>query len=242
MDSIIASEIKLKSQPVAIIFTNDKIDNALQFAPGKWGCTISMLNAVTKGKTALFDRVNRGCAGGQAGLGLGNYSGFPGGIEYFLSTGKEGFREGEFYKKNPELGKKFADNLETKNIPFTYVVFKPLNIVDMKKDNIIAVTFLVNPDQLTAMVVLANYDRPTNDNVMAPMAAGCQSICLIPYNDSFKEPQKAVIGLLDVSARAFVDKDILSFTVPLKMFLEMENNVKGSFLEKKAWQKLRERI
>jgi hypothetical protein len=38
-----------------------------------------------------------------------------------------------------------------------------------------------------------------------------------------------------------VDKDLLSFAVPYKMFLEMENNVEGSFLEKEEWQGVRER-
>jgi len=54
---------------------------------------------------------------------------------------------------------------------------------------------------------------------------------------------KAVLGLLDVSARPMVDKDLLSFTVPFEMFLNMEKNVPDSFLRHhKSWLKVKERI
>ena len=81
-----------------------------------------------KGKTVVFDRKTYGCIGGGAGLGFGNtYVQFPGGIEYFLSTGNKEFCQtelgnvmvknmpaishGEGYKKTPEFAKSFADAL-----------------------------------------------------------------------------------------------------------------------------------
>ena len=50
--------------------------------------------------------------GGRAGLGLKAYD--LGYIEYFLSTGANDGREGECYKKNPELARNFIVNC-TKN-------------------------------------------------------------------------------------------------------------------------------
>jgi len=38
-----------------------------------------------------------------------------------------------------------------------------------------------------------------------------------------------------------VEKDILSFTVPYKMYMEMESNVGGSFLERDVWLNVVER-
>ena len=46
----------------------------------------------------------------------------------------------------------------------------------------------------------------------------------------------------DISARLVIDADLLSFSVPLVMFKEMEANVPGSFLEKPAWHKVAVRI
>ncbi len=243
MDSIIAKEIKLRYEPIAIIFTNQKPADALEYKESKWGCAITMLTQAAKGKTAVFSSATKGCTGGGTGLGLGSYEGFPGGIEYFLSTGRgEGYRQGEHYKKNPEVAKKAFKTLPVTKIPFEYVVFKPLKEADLSKDNIVLVVFYANPDQLSALTVLANYRHPKNDNVIVPFGAGCHSVCLLPYMQAKKGKPKAVIGVLDVSARSEIDPDLLSFSMPIKMFMDMEEDAPGSFLFFKAWQKVRDRI
>ena len=243
MESILASELKLRYGPVGIIFTDEKPEGAAQFVKGKWGCVISMLSAAAKGKTAVFDRETAGCIGGGVGLGFSDYSNFPGGIDYFLSTGRgEGFREGERYKQTPELAAKFINSLPKPFMEKKYLVFKPLSGIPAD-ENPELVVFYVNCDQLSAMTALANFDKETNDNVVMQFSAGCHSICLIPYMAARNGSPKAVLGLLDVSARPMVDKDLLSFTVPFEMFLNMEKNVPDSFLRHhKSWLKVKERI
>jgi uncharacterized protein (DUF169 family) len=243
--SRIAEELRLRFQPVAILFANERPEGATQFKEGARGCVIDMLTAVARGKTvAVFDRNTTGCRGAIAGLCFGSaFDRFPGGFEYFLSSGRgPGYPEGEGYKKSPDLVKGFLGSLPLQDIPYTYVVFKPLSIVDTERETPQLVTFYCNPDQLTAMVVLANYARPTNDNVIIPMAAGCQSVCLIPYQESLKEEPRAVVGLVDVSARPAVPPDILTVTVPYQMLMALEADVPGSFFERKAWQKVQSRL
>jgi len=63
----------------------------------------------------------------------------------------------------------------------------------------------------------------------------------MPYAEGKSAEPRAVIGLTDISARRHVDKDILSFAVPFPMFLQMEENVEGSFLNKEVWKNLLER-
>jgi uncharacterized protein (DUF169 family) len=243
MESRLAKELKLRYHPVAVIFSDKKPENALQFKEGKWGCVISMLTAAAKGKIVALDRKTVRCMGGRTGVGFGNaYAENPGWIEYFLSTGKPGEYEGEAYKKTPELAKKMIERVPATSITFEYVILKPLNKVDPEKEKLELVIFYANPDQLSALTVLANYGRPTNDNVAINMGSACSTVCLYPYQESQREMPKAVIGLTDVTARPYVDPDILAFTIPYKMFLEMEADVPGSFLEKKSWLKLRERI
>ncbi len=89
--------------------------------------------------------------------------------------------------------------------------------------------------------MLANYAREAGINVVAPFGAGCHSIGIMPYKEEDSENPRAIIGLTDVSARKHVEKNILSFSVPYKMFLEMESNVEGSFLEKEEWLRVAER-
>lgn len=257
MQSKIAKAIEMKYVPVGILLTNEKPEGALQLKEGRWGCVVAMMSAAARGKTVVFDRKTYGCIGGGTGLGFGNtYTQFPGGIEHFLSTGNKEFcnseigknivrnmpalEQGEGYIKNPELAKKFVDSLPMTDVPTEYIVFKPLvNFAEGETPRV--VVFLVNPDQLSALVVLANYEREHNLNVIAPFGAGCHTLCIIPYNEEQADNPKAVIGLFDISARKCVDKDILAFTVPYKMFVEMEGNVEGSFLERHEWQRVLER-
>lgn len=244
MRSEIAKRLKLRYSPVAVLFTDEKPVGAVEFAEEKWGCVAAMLTAAAKGKTAVFSRKTFGCGGGGVGLGFGNqYLDFPGGIDYFLSTGRgEGYREGEAYKKTPELAKSFVDDLPITDIPYEYVVFKPLDEIDTDKQEPKIVVFYANPDQLSALVVLANYGRPGGNTVVIPFASGCQSTCLLPWDEAQKESPRAIVGMTDITARPMIDADLLSFSVPFRMFLEMEENVPGSFLDKHDWQKVAARL
>jgi len=56
-----------------------------------------------------------------------------------------------------------------------------------------------------------------------------------------KETPRGVIGFFDISQRNRVGRDTLSFTMPLRMYLEMEADADNSFLRTEAWLKLRER-
>jgi hypothetical protein len=51
-----------------------------------------------------------------------------------------------------------------------------------------------------------------------------------------------MLGMTDISARPHVPADILSFTVPWPMFREMDGNVRGSFLDRDAWRKIKPRL
>jgi len=270
MESKIAQALNLKYQPVAILWTDDRPEKAMSFKQGRWGCVMWMLASAAKGRTAVFDKDTYGCWGGGVGLGFGNqYLHFPGGLEcfyYFLSTGNdnweigramaeklgslvgkeflEDFCHGEGYMKSPELVKRFIDALPIMEVPKKYVVFKPLTDIDPDKEQPQVIVFLVNPDQLSGLVVLANYGRGDNENVIIPFAAGCQQIGILPYREARSERPRAVVGLTDLSARnnlkRQLERNVFTFSVPWQMFKEMEENVYGSFLEKQTWRSLKE--
>ena len=275
MKSKIAEGLKLKYEPVAILWSDDKPKDAIEFKEGSWGCVMWMLARATKGKTAVFSQRNFGCTGGGTGLGFGNqYENFIGGIEgfcRFLSTGLKGWEKGEDllkdlkkdlknqkirkssleklihgerYIKSPELVKKFVEQLPSIEIPNEYVIFKPLSRVEAETP--VVVVFIVNPHQLSALIILANYAREGVDNVIVPMGAGCHQIGIYAYREAFSEKQRAVIGLTDLDARLNVRRqlgdDVFTFTVPFELFREMEENVKDSFLEIGTWKKLSEFI
>jgi uncharacterized protein (DUF169 family) len=269
MESAIAKAIQLKYKPVALLWSNEKPQGAMQFQEGKWGCVMWLAAHAAKGKTAVADIKTFGCFGGGVGLGFGDqYKNFPGGEEgfcNFLSDGnanKEGGKElaekikpfmraeaydnflhGERYVKSPALVKRFIESLPLTEIPEQYVVFQPLNNVDTKKEKPQTIIFFVNPDQLSALVVLANYGRGDNENVIIPYAAGCQTIGIYPYREAKSAKPRAVAGLTDLSARVYIrkqlsDNNLMTFSAPFALFEEMEQNVSGSFLERHTWQSL----
>lgn len=268
MKSKIAEALRLVHPPFAIIWTDEKPQSAQEFKPGKWGCVMWMLAGVIRGRTAVFSKETFGCWGGGIGLGFGDqYLNFPGGPEcfyYFLSIGNqhwdkgrevakeiepfvsreflEDFIHGEGYVGSPELVKDFVESLPIMEVPAKYVVFKPLAGVDPQKDRPVVVVFLANPDQLSALVILANYGRKGNENVIIPYAAGCQTIGIYPYAEANSSTPRAVVGLTDISARLYTRKqlgrNLLTFAVPFSMFEEMEGNVSGSFLDKRTWKGL----
>ena len=273
MESKIAQALKLKYQPVAVILTDEKPETALQFAKGRWGCVMQMLAASAKGKTAVFDRESYGCMGGAVGLGFGNmYERWPGGIECFynfLSVGnaanlpeakarelaaklsgrisKEGlddFLYGERYVKTPELTGKFVANLPIIDLPQKYVLFKPLKEIKSQYEQPELMVMIANPDQISALTVLYNYDTESDrlSNVIVPAGAGCHQIGIIPLNEARSENPRAVLGLTDISARNTIKNSLghefLTFTVAFRMFLRMEANVEGSFLERDSWKEL----
>ena len=251
MNSQLLKALKLKMQPVAIILTDDKPEDGLHFKEGSMGgCVAVMLVAASKkSRIAFFDRKSFGCPGGGTGLGFGDrYGKFP--IDCLLSTGNKeiaaqmgrggsSMEEGERFYKNPELARKWVDSLPMTDVPTEYVVFKPWEQVTAQ-DEPELIVFFVNADQLSALVVMADYNLGTNQSVTAPFGAACQSI-LFGYAEAKKENPRGVIGFFDISQRSVVDREILTFTVPFRMFQEMEAGVEGSFLERHVWRKLQER-
>lgn len=268
MKSRLAEALRLRVPPVALLWADDAPEGAVRFKEGRWGCVLWLLAAAAEGRAGACDRATFGCFGGGVGLGFGDqYRNFPGGLDCFcrfLSTGNEAsevgrqvaeeikphmrpeaheeFLHGERYLETPDLVGRFVQNLPMVDIPARFVVFRPLETIDADADPPRVVVFLANPHQVAALVVLANYDQPHNENVIVPFAAGCQSIGIYPYREAASASPRAVLGLVDLSARlnlrAKLGDDLFSVAVPWALFLRMEGNVEGSFFERPTWQAL----
>lgn len=269
MESTVAKALALTHSPVAVIWSDALPERAIQFAKGRWGCVMGAFAAAAeKGRTAAFGRETYGCPGGGVGLGFGNcYTAFLGGVEGFcgfLSNGNERgengpalcalaeqylrgsqleeFKHGERYRKSPADVQKFIDALPIMDVPARYVLFKPLSAVEAG-ENVVGVVFLANPDQLSALTILANYESADNESVIMPHAAGCQSIGIYLYREAGRPAPRAIAGLNDLSARKIVrrlGKDLMTFAVPLKLYEQMEANLPGSFVECESWKGLQE--
>lgn len=103
------------------------------------------------------------------------------------------------------------------------------------------IIFFANPDQLSVLVILAGYYRGRALNVTAPFASACQSI-LLAYQEREKEFPNAVMGYFDISQRGGIPRELLSLTVPYRMYREMEAGAVDGCMETEAWEKIRDRF
>jgi uncharacterized protein (DUF169 family) len=226
----------LTEEPIGVYYANEKLEGAFQWdCKGEHFCTIGGLAAVRKGRALVVDGENPGCGG--AAFFLGWKDSMAPGFEYFLSHDDQG--RGERYKKTPEIARAFIENRAFVPANGRYCVFQQLkDIPDEITPEV--VVFFANADGISGLFWLANYGRK-EQAVIAPFSAGCGSVVSEPRAQAAEPEPKGVIGMFDPSARSNVDKHLLTFSIPYKMFIEMLDNIPGSFLEIDPWLKLRNR-
>jgi hypothetical protein len=100
-----------------------------------------------------------------------------------------------------------------------------------------SITFWVNPDQLGALMLGAQYDSAPGDPppVIAPFGSGCMQ--LVSLFADLSIPQ-AIIGATDIAMRRYLPPAVLAFTVTRPMFERLCALGKESFLHKPFWQDL----
>jgi hypothetical protein len=221
-------------------YYSDNAGQAEVVKPGSVArCVIGALVEVRKGRSFTFNADSIGCFGGRKYLGFAES--IRPDFEYFLSCGIPGKMEGERYKKSPELVKETMKNWPDFRAPAPFVIFKKWDNLE-KQDSPEVVTFFAQPDVLSGLFTLVNFDESEPKGVIAPMGSGCSSIVSYPYLEKDSQHPRAVIGMFDPSARPYVPKDMLSFSVPITKFITMIENMEESFLITDTWKELRKRI
>ncbi|MEE9610746.1 MAG: hypothetical protein V3W19_05810 [Desulfatiglandales bacterium] len=63
-----------------------------------------------------------------------------------------------------------------------------------------------------------------------------------PYLEKDSDRPRGVLGMFDVSARPYVPKDVLTFSLPMNKFMRMIEDMEESFLITPSWGKVNKRI
>jgi len=233
----VVQAIGLAEPPIAIYYANEKPEGAFSWdCQGEHFCFVGSLSVARQGTPVAVDGQNPGCAGAAYYLGWNDE--LRPGFEYFLSHDSEG--RGERFKKTPELVREFVKARRFVAASGRYCIFRRLaDLADQVTPEVI--TIFGDPDDMSGLLTLANYGRASNYEVIAPMSSGCGTIVGEPRAQA-REPQpKAVLGLFDPTVRPRVEKNYLTFSAPYGMFVEMVENIPGSFLEIEPWLKVRNR-
>ncbi len=225
--------------PVAYWYTDHVSERDAQDSRDEEHCVVAAFERVRQGHTFVYR------AGGPGCKGWARYTGFSQGLmpkfEYFLSCGIPGELEGERYKKSPDLVAGYLAAHPQFKAPGRFMVFKRWDKVAAGEQPL-AVIFFATADVLSGLHVLANYDRPDADGVIAPMGSGCATIVNYPWIEAQSDAPRCVLGMFDVSARPQVPASRLTFTIPMLRFEQLVADMDGSFLITDAWKAVRERI
>lgn len=225
--------------PIAFYYTDMEGCAEVVKPPSGHKCIMADFSKVRRGKALCFNISSIGCFGGKRYLGFAEEI-MPN-FEYFLSSGIPGKLEGERYKKTPELVKATMKKWPDFKAPARFIVFKRWDMFE-ESDDPEVVIFFARPDVLSGLFTLANFDEADPNGVFVPFSAGCGSIVQYPYLEKDSDRPRGVLGMFDVSARPYVPKDVLTFSLPMNKFLRMIEDMEESFLITPSWGKVNKRI
>lgn len=225
--------------PIVFYYTDEAGRAGLVKPSSAHRCVISDLSKVRRGNSFCHNVDSIGCFGGKRYLGYAAEV-MPD-FEYFLSCGIPGKLEGERYKKSPELVKDGMKYWPVFKAPARFVVFKRWDNLEEADSPEVAV-FFAQPDVLSGLFTLANFDEAEPNGVFAPFCAGCASVVQYPYLEGKSKRPRGVIGMFDISARPFIPQNALTFSVPMSKFARMVDSMEESFLITSSWKRLQKRI
>jgi len=225
--------------PVTFYYTDEEGHAELARRGSVPRCVIGAIAKVREGSSFCFDVESIGCFGGKKYLGFTTH--IRDDFEYFLSCGIPGQVRGERYKKSPELVKESMSRAPSFTAPARFAVFKRWDMLE-KSDKPEVVIFFAQPDVMSGLFTLSNFDEAEPNGVLAPFGSGCSSIIQYPYLERNSARPRAVIGMFDPSARPFVPPSALTFSVPMNKFSRMIENMEESFLITDTWKAIQKRI
>ena len=225
--------------PITFYYTNHEENAKMADSKSLPRCIIGALKEVRNGNPLCFDVDLIGCPGGKRYLGF--TEGIGPNFKYFLSYGIPGELEGERYCKSPELVNEVMKQMPEFKAPARLIVFKRWDKLE-SADRPEVVVFFAEPDVLSGLFTLFRFDEADRNTVSAPFDSGCSTIVQYPYLEMTSDHPKAVIGMFDPSARPYVPQNTVTFSVPLKKFVAMIDNMEESFLITNTWRSIQERI
>jgi hypothetical protein len=191
-------------------------------------CVFSFYQNWLGGETLLLTKGNFGCGGSC--YWLGNAEAIP--RKQFVKF----LVDAEGLKESQELMNRWLDHFRPYQAAHPNLLIGPLR--EDQFEHLRTITFFVNLDQLSALILGANYNNAPGDPppVLAPFGSGCME--LVPLFEDLDIPQ-AIVGATDIAMRQLLPPNILAFTVTKPMFELLCGLDQRSFLYKPFWKRLR---
>jgi hypothetical protein len=242
-NALLTEKLGLEYLPVALLFADSRPEDAMHLKKAGSACVAPLIFAASKGKTVAIDKDSTGYQCSAFYLGYRDWI-FEG-IEYFLSNSEEplpGGRACERFVESPKLAKEYVTSFIPKTLERRTYVFKPVkNLRENEEPQV--VIFYANPDQMSALVFLINYQAPNDFNrIETGFASACNAVTTFPLSYVEKNQKKAFWGLHDPSQRLSFPPDIASMAMPFSLYSDILSFFEDSFIYTHAWEKVLERI
>ena len=197
-------------------------------SPEGRACVFSFFHPWLQGKTLHITKDQYGCGGAghwMWGIQLRSRKEF---LEFLVDD--------EGLKASRALMGKWIDAARPYQAEHPHLFLGPLK--EEAWPHIKTVTFLVNPDQLSALAIGAQYHSAPADPppVIAPFGSGCSQFQ--PFKNL--DIAQASIGATDIAMRLHLPPDLLTFTVTRLMFKLLCELDERSFLYGPFLQRLRQ--
>jgi len=234
----VKDKLGMKLSPVGVMFSDKIPDDAISFKKKTKVCIMPLILKSAKGYIIALDNnyTEKPCAK----FYLGYTSWISQGIEKFLSNEELNNRKPERFIKTKEIALSFMKANIPDKLRNNVIVIKPLELFH-ENENPDIVIFFVNADQLSGLVYLINYSSPIEERISTPFASACSSVFTLPLKYAKQGINKAVWGLHDISARKRLPKDLMTISMPYKLFEEMYDNIDESFLITENWEIIKNR-
>lgn len=196
--------------------------------PGQGECIFSFYQQWQNGQTLHLTSRVYGCGGAGRwiwGLETRSRQDF---IKFLVDE--------EGLKASPQHMEKWIDSSQPYQPDYQHIFIGPLR--ENQWPYLKSVTFYVNPDQLSTLMIGAQYYSLPDDPppVIAPFGSGCRE--LLPFRN-LNIPQ-AAIGATDIAMRQYLPPEILAFSVTKSMFRRLCELDERSFLYKRFLKRLNE--
>jgi hypothetical protein len=196
-------------------------------AEGKRACVFCFYKQWLEGKTLHLTRDNYGCRGAARALWNVQTRSREEFIRFLVDD--------EGLKASHDLMEQWIDAYPPYQPEHDHLLIGPL-----RRDQypyLKTITFLVNPDQLSLLMLGAQYSSAPGDPppVIAPFGSGCMQ--LVTLFEDLDIPQ-ALVGSTDIAMRQYLPPDILAFTVTRRLFEQLCELDERSFLHKPFWERL----
>ena len=189
-------------------------------------CMVAMVNAVGPGRPLVLDEAHppMDCGAWYAGLS----DSIPERCESYVVDVERYVSDGATFRASLPAG-----TAPRQSGP---IVFRTLGDLLAEEEPDVAL-FQVEPDQLSVLHTLANFEAPDGDRVVAPWGAACSSIYSFPLKEH-RGAGRAVLGSFDPSQRIKGHVRGLSLAVPRNLFLMMVAAMDRSLLSTAAVDRL----